>query len=71
MIDEISMVRADLLDAVDATLRHHRHSDQPFGGVQLLMIGDLHQLSPVAKQHEWNLLQRHYESVYFFPVRQF
>ncbi len=66
VIDEISMVRADLLDAVDATLRHHRHSDQPFGGVQLLMIGDLHQLSPVAKQHEWNLLQRHYESVYFF-----
>ncbi len=66
VIDEISMVRADLLDSVDATLRRHRHSTQPFGGVQLLMIGDLHQLSPVAKQHEWNLLQQHYETVYFF-----
>ncbi|HIP39306.1 MAG TPA: helicase [Desulfocapsa sulfexigens] len=69
VIDEISMVRADLLDSVDATLRRHRHSTQPFGGVQLLMIGDLHQLSPVAKQHEWSLLQQHYESVYFFSSR--
>ena len=66
VIDEISMVRADLLDAVDATLRRHRYSEQPFGGVQLLMIGDLHQLSPVAKQHEWSLLKQYYESVYFF-----
>jgi len=69
VIDEISMVRADLLDAVDATLRRHRHSQQPFGGVQLLMIGDLHQLSPVAKQHEWSLLRQHYESVYFFSSK--
>jgi len=69
VIDEISMVRADLLDAVDAALRRHRHSEQPFGGVQLLMIGDLHQLSPVAKQHEWNLLQKYYESVYFFSSK--
>jgi len=69
VIDEISMVRADLLDAVDATLRRHRHNTQPFGGVQLLMIGDLHQLSPVAKQHEWNLLQQHYKTVYFFSSR--
>ncbi len=66
VIDEISMVRADLLDAVDATLRRHRRNNQPFGGVQLLMIGDLHQLSPVAKQDEWQLLQQHYKSVYFF-----
>lgn len=69
VIDEISMVRADLLDAVDAALRRHRHSIQPFGGIQLLMIGDLHQLSPVAKQHEWNLLQKYYESVYFFSSK--
>lgn len=69
VIDEISMVRADLLDAVDATLRRHRHNTQPFGGVQLLMIGDLHQLSPVAKQHEWGLLKQHYESVYFFSSK--
>jgi PIF1-like helicase/Helix-turn-helix domain/HRDC domain len=66
VIDEISMVRADLLDAVDAVLRRHRRNDQPFGGVQLLMIGDLHQLSPVAKPDEWQMLQQHYESVYFF-----
>ncbi len=66
VIDEISMVRADLLDAVNSVLQHHRNSDLPFGGVQLLMIGDLHQLSPVAKQDEWALLRQYYESVYFF-----
>jgi len=66
VIDEISMVRADLLDAVDAVLRQHRRNEQPFGGVQLLMIGDLHQLSPVAKQDEWQLLREQYASVYFF-----
>lgn len=66
VIDEISMVRADLLDAVDAALRRHRRSNAPFGGVQLLMIGDLHQLSPVAKRDEWGLLREHYDSVYFF-----
>ena len=66
VIDEISMVRADLLDAVDAALRRHRRSSQPFGGVQLLMIGDLHQLSPVAKSEEWQLLQEYYHTVYFF-----
>lgn len=66
VIDEISMVRADLLDSVDALLRRHRRNDQPFGGVQLLMIGDLHQLSPVAKIDEWKLLQEYYASVYFF-----
>ncbi|WP_457551086.1 HRDC domain-containing protein [Desulfobacula sp.] len=66
VIDEISMVRADLLDAVDAGLRRHRRNNKPFGGVQLLMIGDLHQLSPVAKQDDWQLLQQYYESVYFF-----
>ncbi len=66
VIDEISMVRADLLDAVDEVLRRHRRSEEPFGGVQLLMIGDLHQLSPVAKADEWQLLSPHYESVYFF-----
>jgi hypothetical protein len=66
VIDEISMVRADLLDAVDAVLRRHRRNTQPFGGVQLLMIGDLHQLSPVAKQSDWQILQQFYESVYFF-----
>ncbi|MBU8911350.1 MAG: HRDC domain-containing protein [Desulfobacterales bacterium] len=66
VIDEISMVRADLLDAVDAALRRHRRNNKPFGGVQLLMIGDLHQLSPVAKRNDWQLIKQYYESVYFF-----
>jgi len=69
VIDEISMVRADLLDAVDAVLRRHRRNNLPFGGVQLLVIGDLHQLSPVAKQDEWRLLRQYYESVYFFSSK--
>jgi len=66
IIDEISMVRADLLDGVDAVLRRFRRSSLPFGGVQLLMIGDLHQLPPVVKDDEWNLLGRHYATPYFF-----
>jgi HRDC domain./PIF1 helicase./Helicase. len=66
VIDEISMVRADVLDAIDAVLRRARHSDKAFGGVQLLMIGDVHQLAPVAKQEEWKLLSLYYDSVYFF-----
>jgi hypothetical protein len=56
VIDEISMVRADLLDGVDSVLRRFRHSEQPFGGVQLLMIGDLFQLPPVVKEDDWLLL---------------
>ena len=66
VIDEISMVRADLLDAVDAVLRRVRRNEKPFGGVQVLMIGDIHQLAPVAKEEEWALLRDYYKSVYFF-----
>lgn len=66
VIDEISMVRADLLDAVDAALRRYRNREKPFGGVQLLMIGDLQQLAPVVKDNEWALLKNHYETPYFF-----
>jgi hypothetical protein len=66
VIDEISMVRADLLDGVDALLRRYRRSSKPFGGVQLLMIGDLHQLSPVVKDAEWNILREYYDSIFFF-----
>lgn len=66
VIDEISMVRADLLDAVDAALRRYRNREKPFGGVQLLMIGDLQQLAPVVKDNEWELLKKHYETPYFF-----
>ena len=66
IIDEISMVRADLLDAVDSILRRYRRSDQAFGGVQLLMIGDLHQLAPVVKKSDRQILQAYYDSPYFF-----
>src|SRR5688572_21561981 len=66
VIDEISMVRADLLDAVDEVLRRYRERTRPFGGVQLLMIGDLHQLPPVVKQDDWKLLSPHYDTPYFF-----
>lgn len=69
VIDEISMVRADLLDAVDNALRKHRHDNRPFGGVQLLMIGDLQQLSPVVKDEEWAMLKQYYETPYFFSSR--
>ena len=66
IIDEISMVRADLLDAVDMTLRRYRHNDRPFGGVQLLMIGDAQQLSPVVKESERQYMNQVYPSPYFF-----
>jgi len=69
VIDEISMVRADLLDAVDGVLRRLRRNDRPFGGVQLLLIGDLFQLPPVVKPDEWQLLRNHYASPYFFSSR--
>ncbi|WP_299276541.1 helix-turn-helix domain-containing protein [uncultured Psychroserpens sp.] len=66
IIDEISMVRADLLDAIDKTLRRFRNRNKVFGGVQLLMIGDLQQLAPVVKENEWQLLKTHYKNAYFF-----
>ena len=69
VIDEISMVRADLLDAVDETLRRYRDRSKPFGGVQLLMIGDLFQLAPVVKDEEWRMLRSYYDSMYFFSSR--
>lgn len=66
VIDEISMVRADMLDAIDQVLRTYRETSAPFGGVQLLMIGDLHQLPPVVKPEDWELLRAHYATPYFF-----
>ena len=66
VIDEISMVRCDLLDAVDGELRKYKDRTKPFGGVQLLLIGDLQQLAPVAKETEWQLLAPYYSSPYFF-----
>lgn len=66
VIDEISMVRADTLDAIDHVLRLYKNPTLPFGGVQLLMIGDLHQLSPIIKDYEWQMLQHIYPNIYFF-----
>ncbi len=67
IIDEISMVRCDVMDAIDTILRSvRRNYHLPFGGVQLLCIGDLYQLPPVAQQHEWNILQEYYASPFFF-----
>lgn len=66
VIDEISMVRADLLDGIDKVLRRFKNKMLPFGGTQLLMIGDLQQLSPVIKENEWQLLQPYYKNAFFF-----
>ena len=66
VIDEISMVRADLLDAIDDVLRRFRNPYKPFGGVQLLLIGDVQQLPPVIKNEDWQLLSPYYDSPYFF-----
>jgi ATP-dependent DNA helicase PIF1 len=66
IIDEVSMVRCDLLDVIDAILRSVRKNTLPFGGVQLLLIGDLYQLPPVAKREEWAFMRQAYASPYFF-----
>ena len=66
VIDEISMVRSDLLDAIDNVLRCYRDPTLPFGGVQLLMIGDLHQLTPVVTPRDEELLRPYYDTPYFF-----
>ena len=66
IIDEVSMLRADLLDAIDWTLRNVRGNNDPFGGVQVLFIGDLFQLPPVIKNEEWATLNRYYAGVHFF-----
>lgn len=66
VIDEISMVRADLLDAMDTVMRHVRYKDKPFGGVQVIFIGDMFQLSPVAKQDDLQILSQFYDGIYFF-----
>ncbi len=70
IIDEVSMLRADLLDAIDAILRSVRRNNwKPFGGVQVLFIGDLFQLPPVVKNHEWSVLQKHYKALSFFNAK--
>ena len=70
VIDEISMVRADVVDAIDTLLRHFRYRrNEPFGGVQVIFIGDLYQLSPIATDDEWHILSEHYKSIYFFESK--
>lgn len=69
IIDEISMVRADTLDAIDAALRRYKNRYLPFGGVQLLMIGDLQQLAPVVKDDDRQMLSGYYDSFFFFGSR--
>ncbi len=70
IIDEVSMLRADLLDAIDHRMRTVRQRwDRPFGGVQVLFIGDLYQLPPIVKDAEWNVLRRWYNSMHFFESR--
>ena len=66
IIDEVSMLRADVLDAIDWTLRNVRKVNKPFGGVQMLFIGDLLQLPPVIKPQEWSFLKDYYHGIYFF-----
>jgi len=71
VIDEISMVRADLLDGIDQVLRRYKNDRLPFGGTQVLVIGDLQQLAPIVKDDEWALLRDYYDTVYFFSSRVF
>lgn len=69
VIDEISMVRADTLDAIDSSLRRYKNHNLPFGGVQLLMIGDLQQLAPVIKDEDMEILGEYYKVLFFFGSR--
>ncbi|MDR1880951.1 MAG: helix-turn-helix domain-containing protein [Tannerellaceae bacterium] len=69
IIDEVSMLRADTLDSIDAVLRSIRRNNRPFGGVQMLYIGDLFQLPPVVKDDEWQILKAYYPSPFFFHAQ--
>lgn len=69
VIDEVSMVRADLMDAIDEVMRHYRNPHRPFGGVQLLLIGDLQQLAPIVEEKEKAIMDSNYDTPYFFSSR--
>lgn len=71
VIDEVSMVRADMMDAIDFVLRSVRRRPDPFGGVQVIMIGDLYQLPPVIKDYTWDVLKQYYRTGYFFSSHVF
>lgn len=69
IIDEVSMLRADLLDAIDTILRLVRRNQEPFGGLQIFFVGDLLQLPPVVKDQEWWIISKWYKSPYFFEAK--
>lgn len=69
VIDEVSMVRADTLDAIDAILKSVRRDARPFGGLQVLFIGDLYQLPPVVRESEWRIMENYYKSPFFFDAQ--
>lgn len=69
IIDEVSMVRCDLLDEIDDVLRHYKKNKLPFGGIQVVMFGDLYQLMPVAPEEDWDKLKEKYASPYFFSSK--
>ncbi len=69
VIDEVSMLRADLLDAMDWVLRNQRGINEPFGGVQVLFIGDLYQLPPIVRNEEWQVLKEYYATPHFFSAK--
>ena len=69
IIDEISMVRADIIDFIDKVLRAYTRNPEPFGGKQLLLVGDIYQLEPVLKDEDRQLLQPFYPSAYFFNAK--
>ncbi len=71
IIDEVSMLRCDKLDCIDTILRGVRKKNIPFGGVQILFIGDMYQLPPVAPDNEWLILKEHYDSPFFFDAHVF
>lgn len=71
IIDEISMVRADVLDGIDEVLRRYKNRNKVFGGAQILMIGDLQQLAPVIRPNDWSILSSYYKTAYFFSSNAF
>ena len=68
IIDEVSMVRADIIDVIDRTLRFHKKNNLAFGGIQLLFVGDSFQLPPIIKNEEWQILKKFYSSLFFFDA---
>lgn len=69
IIDEVSMLRADILDAIDHILKHIRRNQKSFGGLQVLFIGDMMQLPPIVKDSEWDVLSKYYSNIFFFNAK--